>query len=86
MTTQTQKDQLATSAQASVDAAQAVKNAVDALAVDPDTNPLQAQLDAALVENAALRAKIDAARAAAQADKDADAANVAGQGVLDALA
>lgn len=35
---------------------------------------------------AALQAKIDAARAAAQAAKDADAATVDGQAVLDALA
>jgi class 3 adenylate cyclase len=34
---------------------------------------------------AALQAKISAAKAAAQADKDADNASVAGQGVLDAL-
>lgn len=33
-----------------------------------------------------LQAKIDAAVVAAQKEKDADAANVAGQGVLDALA
>lgn len=44
-----------------------------------DKQSLQAQLDDA-------KAKIAAARAAAQADKDADAASVAGQGVLDALA
>ncbi len=36
--------------------------------------------------NAALQSKIDAAKAAAEADKAADAASVAGQGVLDALA
>lgn len=35
---------------------------------------------------ASLQAKIDAARAAAQAAKDRDAANVEGQAVLDALA
>ena len=40
---------------------------------------LQAQVNA-------LTAKIVAARTAAQADKTADAATVAGQGVLDALA
>lgn len=54
---------------------------------------LQAQLDAANAtitqlnaDKSAMQVKIDAAKAAAQADKDADAANVAGQGVLDALA
>jgi hypothetical protein len=54
---------------------------------------LQTQLTAANAsvtgltsDKAALQAKIDAAKTAAQADKDADAANVAGQGVLDALA
>ena len=36
--------------------------------------------------NGVLQGKIDAARAAAQAAKDADAANVEGQAVLDALA
>jgi hypothetical protein len=66
--------------------AQAVIDAVNALAVDPDVNPLQATVDALTAENNALKAKIDAARAAAQADKDADAANVSGQGVLEALA
>lgn len=44
----------------------------------PDNSALQAELDAA-------NAKIANAKAAAQADKAADAANVAGQGVLDAL-
>ena len=47
---------------------------------------LQADLAAANADKAGLQAKIDAAKAAAQADKDADNANVAGQGVLDALA
>ncbi len=47
-----------------------------------DQSALVAQLQA---ENAALQSKIDAAKAAAEADKAADAANVAGQGVLDAL-
>lgn len=79
MTTQADKDAIT----AKLDEASAL---VQALPVDPDVNPLQAQLDAALAENTALKAKIDAARAAAQADKDADAAAVAGQGVLDALA
>lgn len=53
----------------------------------------QANIDAAntaktTAENAltAANAKIAAAKAAAQADKDNDAARVAGQGVLDALA
>lgn len=49
-------------------------------------NPLQAQLDTANTTIATLTAKINAAKAAAQADNDADKANVAGQGVLDALA
>ena len=52
----------------------------------PDLTPLQAQLDAANQTIATLNAKITAARAKAQADKDADNASVAGQGVLDALA
>jgi uncharacterized protein YlxW (UPF0749 family) len=54
---------------------------------------LQTQLTAANAsvtsltsDKAALQAKIDAAKTAAQKDKDADNANVAGQGVLDALA
>lgn len=47
---------------------------------------LTAERDAAIAERDALQAKINAAVTAAQADKDADAANVAGQGVLDALA
>lgn len=54
-----------------------------------DQSALVAQLiserDAALAQRDALQAKIDAAIVAAQADKDDDAANVAGQGVLDAL-
>lgn len=45
-----------------------------------------AQIAALTAANAALQAKIDAARTAAQAAKDADAANVEGQAVLDALA
>ena len=48
-----------------------------------DQSALVAQLQA---DNATLTAKIDAARAAAQAAKDADAATVDGQAVLDALA
>ncbi len=62
-----------------------------------DQSALVAQLQSDLAEaneslatanadKAALQTKIDAAKAAAQADKDADNANVAGQGVLDALA
>lgn len=47
---------------------------------------LQSQVNDLTAQVAALQAKIDAARVAAQADKDADAANAAGQGVLDALA
>lgn len=62
---------------AAIDAAMDVANNLD------DQSAVIAQLQA---DNAALRAKIDAAIAQAQADKDADAANVAGQGVLDALA
>lgn len=79
MTTQANKDAINAKLQEAADL-------VEALPVDPEVNPLQAQLDAALADNAALRAKIDAAKAAAQADKDADAQAVAGQGVLDALA
>lgn len=48
-----------------------------------DQSVLIAQLQA---DNATLQAKIDAARVAAQAAKDRDAANVEGQAVLDALA
>lgn len=51
-----------------------------------DKSALQTQLDAANTSVSTLTAKITAAKAAAQADKDADNANVAGQGVLDALA
>ena len=47
---------------------------------------LTAERDAAVADANSKQSKIDAARAAAQADKDADAANAAGQGVLDALA
>jgi hypothetical protein len=46
---------------------------------------LQADLAAANAANATLQSRIDAARAAAQATKDRDAANVEGQDVLDAL-
>ena len=52
---------------------------------DPPTDQ-SAEIAALTAANAALQAKIDAARAAAQAAKDADAANVEGQAVLDALA
>jgi hypothetical protein len=45
---------------------------------------LQAQVAALTVERDARQAAIVAMKAAAQADKDADAANAAGQGVLDA--
>lgn len=48
-----------------------------------DQSVLIAQLQA---DNATLQAKIDAARTAAQAAKDRDAATVDGQAVLDALA
>lgn len=52
----------------------------------PDVTALNQQITDLTAEKNALQAKIDAAIAAAQADKAADAANVAGQGVLDALA
>jgi len=59
-------------------------------AAPDDQGPLIAQLtaerDALIVERDALVAKIMVAVAAAQAAKDADAANVEGQAVLDALA
>ena len=58
---------------------QKLSDDVAALTVDPDPNPLQVQLDAAL----ALIADI---KADAQARKDADAANVEGQNVLDKIA
>lgn len=45
-----------------------------------------AEIAALTAANAALQSKIDAARAAAQAAKDADAATIDGQAVLDALA
>jgi hypothetical protein len=51
-----------------------------------DKAALQVQLDAANTSVSSLNAKITAAKNAAQSDKDADAANAAGQGVLDALA
>lgn len=51
-----------------------------------DLAAMTAERDAAIAERDALQVKVDAARAAAQADKDADEANAAGQGVLDALA
>lgn len=46
---------------------------------------LQSQLTTANGTIATLNAAIAKAKAAAQADKDADAASVAGQGVLDVL-
>lgn len=80
-----------TAAQAACDAAESFGLAngwtgttrVAALAAATD---LQTKLDAANATIATLQGKIEAAKSAAQADKDADAANVAGQGVLDALA
>lgn len=45
-----------------------------------------AAISALTAANSALQAKIDAARVAAQAAKDADATTVDGQAVLDALA
>lgn len=58
---------------------------IDVIEGDPpaDQSALIAQLQA---DNATLQGKIDAARTAAQAAKDADAASVDGQAVLDALA
>jgi xylose isomerase len=72
---------------------------VGALDADADPHPLQVQLDAAnaalaamtaerdaaAAAAAALQAKVDAVRADAQARKDADAAKVDGQNVLDIL-
>jgi outer membrane murein-binding lipoprotein Lpp len=57
---------------------------VDALTAQVAT--LTGERDGFKGERDALQAKITAARAAAQADKDADAASEAGKGVLDALA
>jgi hypothetical protein len=55
--------------------------------IDGDPPVDQTSLVASLqAELAAANARIDAARAAAQAAKDRDAANVEGQDVLDALA
>lgn len=51
-----------------------------------DLAVMTAERDALQSQVITLQGKIDAAKAAAQADKDADNANVAGQGVLDALA
>lgn len=65
---------------------------VDVIAGLPplDQTELVASLTLQVVDltkaNTALQAKIDAARAAAQSDKDADAASASGQAVLDALA
>lgn len=58
---------------------QKLSDDVAALTVDPDPNPLQVQLDAAL-------ALIGTLKASAQARKDADAAQVDGQSDLDAIA
>lgn len=55
-------------------------------AKDQQIVTLTGERDAAVTAKASLQTKIDAAKAAAQADKTADAANAAGQGVLDALA
>lgn len=66
-------------------------NVVQVIAGNPpaDQSAQVAQLTADLAtrtqERDALQTKIDAARIAAQADKDADAANQAGQNVLNAL-
>ena len=51
-----------------------------------DKAQLQSSLDTANATVTALQGKIAAAKTAAQADKDADDAREAGQGVLDALA
>lgn len=76
---------------AAIDAALAVANNLDDQAATIAT--LTQQRDAAITERdaaqgqvTALQSKINAAKVKAQADKDADAANTAGQGVLDALA
>ena len=62
-------------------AVQAVADEVDALVVDPETNPLQVQLDEANATIASLQAKIDAAKQrladAATADAAEDAAREA---------
>lgn len=57
---------------------QALSDAVTALTVDPDPNPLQVQLDKA-------NALIASLKSSAQARKDADAAKVDGQDDLDAI-
>lgn len=51
-----------------------------------EVTALQVQVNTLQAQVSTLEAKIAAARAAAQAEKDADAATTAGQGVLDALA
>ncbi len=56
------------------------------LDLQTDNAQLRAAVDAGLITNLALQSKIDAAKAAAQAAKDADAATTDGQSVLDALA
>lgn len=58
---------------------------VDVKEGDPPVDQ-STELAALRAENDALKGKIAAARTAAQAAKDRDAANVEGQAVLDALA
>lgn len=71
---------LSTSEKSALQAAvQTMADAVSALVVDPNPNPLQVQLDAA-------NALIATLKASAQARKDADAAKVDGQDDLDAIA
>lgn len=71
MTTQATLDSLKSKQQIAIDAQAAVTSVINGLAADPDVNPLQAQLDAAIAQNAALKiansllqGKIDAAKAA----------------------
>lgn len=76
---------------AAIDAALTVANALDdqtaqiAQLTQQRDNAIAAR-DNAVADALAKQAKIDAARVAAQGEKDADAATVAGQRVLDALA
>lgn len=63
----------------------AIQSALDEADAVAGTRTVAQQLAVKDLLIAALQSKIDAARVKAQADKDADAASVAGQGVLDAL-
>lgn len=69
-----------------VDGPAPVDQSAQVSSLQAQVNSLQLALSQANADKAALQSKINNARAAAQADKDADNANVAGQGVLDALA